>query len=267
MRKFPDAVAPIAPPPTPVDDKEVYVRHERERRAGICVFKRTQRRAAKEGAREAAAREIEHESERRAQERANLQAFLDEQWHQLNVNDRNTVFAAIEAAFGDNEMPAAVIDVQGDSARVLMKIGSPGELIPEREVTQTPTGRPTHKRRSKGVINELYAKIMASHIVATAKEAIPGAPGVDEVRVLAIRGERLGGGLQLIPLYAGQFDRPSLRRNDWKDVNVLGFIEAHGDINYRGQAQEVAALPTKGDPPLRAALDEIASHLEWKPAP
>ena len=265
--EFPYAGAPIAPHPTAVDDSEVYARHERERRAGISVFKRAERRAAKEAAREAAAREIEQESERRERERATLQASLDEQWRHLNVNDRDTVFATIEAAFEDNEMPAAVIDVQGASATLLMKIGSPGELIPEREVTQTPTGKPTHKRRGKRVINELYAEIMASHIVATAREAIAVAPGLNQVRVLAIRGERLGGGLQLIPLYAGQFDRPSLKRDDWEDLNVLGFIEAHGDIHYKGQAQEVAALPTKNDAPLRTALDEIASHLEWKPAP
>lgn len=48
---------------------------------------------------------------------------------------------------------------------------------------------------------------------------------------------------------------------------MLGLIEAHGDLNYKGQAQEVAALRTAADPELRVALDEIATHLEWKPAP
>ena len=31
---------------------------------------------------------------------------------------------------------------------------------------------------------------------------------------------------------------------------MLRFVEAHGDVNYKGQAQEVAALPTKNDPEL-----------------
>ena len=185
----------------------------------------------------------------------------------MTSNDPRAVHEAIEAAFEDNEMPAAVIDVRDASATVLMKIGSPGELIPEREVTQTPTGKLTHKRRTKGMINALYAEIMASHIVASAKEALAVAPGLREVRVLAIRGDRLGGGLQLIPLYAGRFERASLTRSDWHDLNVLGFVEAHGDIKYKRQAQEVAPLPNKSDPELRAALDEIAAHLGWKPAP
>jgi hypothetical protein len=265
--EFPDATAPLAPQADPVDKDEVLSRHEREQLAGISMFKRAQRREARVRARETAAEEIEREQSQRGQEHHALQGALDEHWRELTSNDPHTVHEAIEAAFEDNEMPAAVIDVRAASATMLMKIGSPGELIPEREVTQTPTGKPTHKRRTKSVINASYAEIMASHIVATAKEALAVAPSLDEARVLAIRGDRLGGGIQLIPLYAGGFDRASLTRSDWNGLNVLGFVEAHGDINYKGQAQEVAPLPTKSDPELTAALDEIAAHLGWKPAP
>lgn len=214
-----------------------------------------------------AEQEVAQERTRRETEHDSLQASLDKQWQLLISNDRHEVFESIEAAFEDNEMPAAPIDVHGAAVTLLMKILSPNELIPEREVTQTPTGRPTHKRRTKSVINRLYAEIMASHVVATAKEALATAPGLDEARVLVIRGDRLGGGPQLIPLYAGEFKRQDLDRTDWHGVNVLRFIEVHGTINYKGQAQEVAPLRTKSDPELRATLDEIASHLDWKPAP
>ena len=265
--EFPDVTAPLAPHPEPVDAKEILSRHEREQLAGISLFKRAERRAARTRAGETAAEEVERETRRREQEQQALQASLDEQWRVLTSNDPRAVHEVIEAAFEDNEMPAAVIDVRDASATILMKIGSPSELIPEREVTQTPTGKPTRKRRSKATINALYAEIMASHIVATATEALAVAPGLGEARVLAIRGDRLGGGLQLIPLYVGRFDRASLTGSDWHDLSVLGSVEAQGDIKYKGQAQEVAPLPTKNDPELRAALDEIAAHLGWKPAP
>ena len=265
QEKFDAAAAPVAPPPEAVDEKAIRVHHERKQRAGISIFKRAERRAAKERAYDAAAREVEQEQGRRERERTALQASLDEYWRLLHTNDHETVFETIEAAFEDNEMPAAVIDVQGSSAGLLMKISAPAELVPEREVTQTPTGKPTHRRRTKGVINALYAEIMASHVVATAKEALAVAPGLDHVRVLVIRGDRLGGGLQLVPLYAGEFDRQSVSRTDWKDLRVLAFIEARGEIRYKGQAQEVAALPTKTDPELRRTLAEIAQHLGWKP--
>lgn len=264
---FPDAVAPTVAPPEAVDESEVLARHEREQLTGISIFKRSQRRAAKERASETAAQEVERETGQRARDHDAVQSSLDEHWRQLLANDSHAVFEAIEAAFEDNEMPAAVIDTHEVSATLLMKIGSPGELIPEREVTHTPTRTLTHKRRTKSAINALYAEIMASHIVATAREALAVAPGLREVRVLSVRGDRLGGGLQLIPLYAGVFDRQALMRNDWDDLNVLGFVEAHGNIRYKGQAQEVAALRVKDDPELRSTLDEIAAHLDWKPAP
>jgi hypothetical protein len=103
-------------------------------------------------------------------------------------------------------------------------------------------------------------------VVATVREAFAVAPGIEQIRILAIRGDRLGGGLQLIPLYVGEFHRGALRR-DWADVNVLGFIEDYGDIRYKGQAQELAPLVSKDDPELRTTLDELASQLSWKPAP
>jgi hypothetical protein len=170
--RFPVATAPIAPDPETIAEKEILARHQQENRAGVSMFNRAERRAAKQRAREAATREVEQETQRRLRERDELQASLDEHWQRMQANDPEVVREAIEAAFEDNEMPAAAIDVQDVTATLLMKIPSPGELIPEREVTQTPTGKPTHKRRTKSTVNALYAEIMASHIVATTKEAL-----------------------------------------------------------------------------------------------
>lgn len=264
--EFAPATAPIAPPAEPVDERAITARHEREQRSGIPLWRRSERRDAKARAREGAAAEIAAERQRRELERGGLQAQLDADWRRLLATERDVVFEVVETAFEDNEIPAAPIDVDGATATLLVKIGAPGELIPEREVTTTPTGKPTHKRRSKGVINALYAEILASHVVATVKEALAVVPSLQHIRILAIRGDRLGGGLQMIPLYVGEFGRGQVQR-DWNDVNVLAFIEAHGQIRYKGQAQELAPLVTKHDPELRAALDELAAHLEWKPAP
>ena len=264
---FAEVIAPLAPEVEPLDEPAIIERHEREQRSGIPPWKRSQRRQAAAHAHEAAAAEMAQERQKRERDHQALQARLDEGWCRLLANDRNAVFEAIEAAFEDNEMAAAPIDVDGATATVLMKIAAPGELIPEREVTSTPTGKPTHKRRTKAVINVLYAEILASHVVATVKEGLAVAPGLKHVKILTIRGDRLGGGQQLVPLYIGAFDRESVQRDDWKDINVLAFIEAHGEVRYKGQAQELAPLLTKSDPELRATLDELAAHLQWKTAP
>jgi hypothetical protein len=265
--EFAEVVAPVAPAVEPQDESEVIARHEVEQRSGIALWKRSERRAATARGHEAAAADIAQERQKRERERDALLARLDEGWRLLMANDQDAVFEAIEAAFEDNEMPAAPIDVDGPGATLLMKVAETSELIPEREVGTTPTGKPTHKRRTKGVINALYAEILASHVVATVKEAFAVAPGLRHIRILTIRGDRLGGGLQLILLYLGEFDRASVRRDDWADINVLAIIESCGQVRYKGQAQELAPLDTKSDPQLRAAVDEVAAHLQWKPAP
>jgi hypothetical protein len=265
--EFDEVSAPVAPPIDPPEEPAIVARHERDQLSGIAFWKRSARREARARAYEAAAREIAEEHDKREKERAELQAQLDDGWRRLVANDRNAVFEVLEAAYDDNEMPAAPIDVHGDGAALLMKVGSPSELIPEREVTTTPTGKLTHKRRTKNAINALYAEILASHVVATAREAFAVAPGLHTVRILAIRGDRLGGGLQLIPLYAGEFSRASVQQEGWKSTNVLAFIESHGNLRYKGQAQEVAPLVTKSDADLRAAVDHLAAQLQWKPAP
>jgi hypothetical protein len=147
--KFPNAIAPVVPPPLPVNGREVLARHECDALAGISILKRARRRAAKERARETAAHEVERERARLKQEHEALQASLDEHWRRVLANDHDAVMETIESAFEDNEMPAAAIDVRDASATLLMKIGSPADLIAEREVTQTPTGRPTHRRLTK----------------------------------------------------------------------------------------------------------------------
>jgi hypothetical protein len=265
--EFPAVTKPIAPTPTAVDEAAILARRTAEATAGIPFWKRAARREARSRAQNDAAAETAAEKDRRALEHADMQSKLDRDWQLLVANEEHAVLEALEAAFEDNEMPAAPMSVGHDGASVLMKIGGPAELIPEREVTRTPTGKPTHRRRPKGTINALYAEILASHVVATVREGFAVAPGLKHIRVLAIRGDRLGGGLQLIPLYAGEFDRESMDRGDWDDVNVLGLIEAHGAIRYKGQAQEVAPLPTKTDLELRASVDAVAAQLSWKPAP
>ena len=114
--EFPDATPPQGPRPEAVDEVEVLSRHTRAQLAGISILKRGQRREARARAGEAAAEEIERETRRREGERQALQALLDEHWRDLVANNPEAVHDAIENAFEDDEMPAAVIDVRGASA-------------------------------------------------------------------------------------------------------------------------------------------------------
>jgi hypothetical protein len=265
--EFPAAQRPVAPAQESIDAKAIRHRHETEQREGIAFFKRAERKEAKKRAAELATREAGVEKARREQDQLAEQARLDDAWRALLDNEPRQVFASIEAAFEDNEMPAACIDVDGDSATVLMRIAQPSELVPERMVALTPTGKPTHHKRTKTDTNQVYADLLASHVLATVSEALAVAPGLSEVRAMVIRGDQVGGSTILACLYAGRFPRDALARIDLKDENLnpLTIIEnADGLIHYKGKTQELTPLGLREEPELRAVVESIAEQLEWK---
>ena len=104
---FDEVTPPVAPPIEPPSENEIVARHQHEQLSGVAFWKHSARREARARAYEAAAREITEERDKREEERRALQAELDEEWRRLVANDRHAVFEAIEAAFDDNEMPAA----------------------------------------------------------------------------------------------------------------------------------------------------------------
>jgi hypothetical protein len=262
---FQPAQRPVAPPPDAVSYAAILKRHEDHQLQGISVLKRSERKAAKARAEQFAQAEAAQEEARRHALAADRQDELDAAWQSLMANSPEHVFRAIDAAYEDNEMPAAPLNVVGDRLMILVKIGAPEELIPERAVGFTPTGRPTHKKRTKKEVNLLYAEVLASHVLATVSEALAVAPAINEARVLVIRGDRLGGGTALVPLYAGRFDRARIASTSMDQINPLTVIEdADGLIHYKGQAQALAPLDLRDEPELRDVIEQIAQQLGWK---
>jgi hypothetical protein len=94
------------------------------------------------------------------------------------------------------------------------------------------------------------------------REALAVPPAITEVRVLIIRGDRLGGGTALTALDAGRFDRKRLAQTALGQVNPLTVIEnADGLIRDKGEAHTVAPLDLRavvrpGRPRGGATLDQ-----------
>ena len=112
------------------------------------MFKWSERRAAKHAATEQAERIIQEEERRRVEAQAEEQAYLDASWPQLVNNDPQTVLGTLEAAFEDNQAPAAPIDCKDDEVTVLM-LYEPLDIVPDRKPTLTSAGRPTLHKRNK----------------------------------------------------------------------------------------------------------------------
>lgn len=138
-QEFRAAQPPVATPVEPVDEDEIERRCLKRELGGISWFKHKERRAANRLARAEAAQEIAEERKRREETRERMQRELDEHWRLLCENDPNTVMETLEAAFADNEAPAAPINCKDGRATVVLLIEGE-ELVPERVPSVTGSG-------------------------------------------------------------------------------------------------------------------------------
>jgi hypothetical protein len=204
--------------------------------------------------------EQQAETERRTRANREEQERLDKQWQLLQANDPATVLATLEAAFADNEAPAAGIDCQSATVTVAMKFEHP-DAIPERRPALTPAGRPTIKKRTKTERNELYFRTLASNVLATVKEAFAVAPAIHEAKVIVIREERSDRHRdKLAAIYAGRFVRGNCDLSaGHPDLEIEYASDAL--VNKKGRTEEIAPLDLRDEPEVQQALEQLARDL------
>ncbi|CAN5562353.1 hypothetical protein BH20ACT23_BH20ACT23_30240 [soil metagenome] len=183
---FAPAQRPIAPEPEPVDTATIHRRARAQELSGVGFFRFSERRASKSRAKEIADGEIGKERAKRVARKKRLQVDLDEEWNKLNANDPETVMNTLEAAFEDNQDPAAPINCEEDSASVVI-LYPPQDFVPDKKPARTPTGKPILKRRNKTETSDLYARALASTTLATVKEAFAVAPGLERITIVVAR--------------------------------------------------------------------------------
>jgi hypothetical protein len=205
------------------------------------------------------------EKQRRDAERAADQAELDADWAKLQANDPDATIEALEAAFADNESPAAPLNCEGDRTTVVMQFASPEAIVPERKPSRTPTGKRTLKKRTKTEINALYVEALGSNVLATVKEAFAVAPGTQVVQMLVIRREtdkKHAGGLAAI--YLGEFGRGSYdgdASGSGQPGNALT-LASEAVLNLKGKTQQVTPIDLSVRPDLREVLGQVESGLK-----
>lgn len=294
---------PVAPPPEPVDSYQLMREFRKRSRQGIAFWRiRDQIEAAGRADKEAeaaaeaemrereAAQEAEQkrldglwadlqqaraavaeglpgrvatEKERRDAARAAEQQELDEAWARLQANDPEVALPALEAAFADNEAPAAAIDCDGNRTTVVMQFSPPEAIVPERKPARTPTGKQTLKKRTKTEINSLYLEALGSNVLATVKEAFAVAPGTEIVQLLVIRREtdKKNAG-QLAAIYVGEFNRGGYEGANPREPGRALALTSESMLNLKGKTEQVAPLDLKERPELGALLEELDAGLK-----
>jgi gas vesicle protein len=187
-KPFPPARRPKAPEPEPVDMKSIHRRARKEELSSVSPFRFSKRRTAKRRADEKAIRDIAEEKGKRLATTKQQQVELDREWSDLIDNQPETVMAALETAFEDNQDPAAPVDSEGSRASIVI-LYPPQDFMPDKKPALTPTGRPTLKRRNKTETSDLYARAVASTVLATLKEDLAVAPRVEQITTIVARKE------------------------------------------------------------------------------
>jgi hypothetical protein len=156
---------------------------------GISWFARSARRVAREQAAVAAQADAAAEQAQRIEGHRQAQEAADADWADLCANKPEAVIAAMEAAFEDNQSPAACVDADDDGVRyatIVVVFGTP-DMVPEQKPALTPGGKPTLHKRTKSERNAIYAAALGSTVLATVKEGLAVSPGTAEIRLLVVR--------------------------------------------------------------------------------
>lgn len=256
---FDQAVRPAAPAPQPVDRAGLRRQQRALALLGISVLKRSDRKSAKARADQEAERLAATETQRREAAAAEQQEELDHFWERLVANDEETVLACVEAAFEDNEAPAAAVGCDDGSLSLVMRFPPVDGVVPETHATVTAAGNPTVKKRTKTDRNDLYVTALASHALVTVKEAFAVATALREARLLAI----IENNRVLTPVLYARYERAELADVDWQRYpeEITADVARDGIVGVKGRTGEPDALSLRDRPELLGAVKQIANDL------
>jgi hypothetical protein len=193
--------------------------------ARVSIFRRSTRKAATAAAVLATQMECnELEAANHAQHVA-VQQEIDQLWQRLITNDPDVVLAVLSHVFPNSTANAAPLGVWDAQAQVALLVPDPAAL-PERHPTTTAAGNLSLKKFTKGETSDLYKQLVAGLVLATAKEAFAAAPGVTDIRILALRGTPADAYGKVRPeaILAAQIHRAALNGVQWTKADALSIL-------------------------------------------
>jgi hypothetical protein len=195
-----------------------------------------------------------------AAEHQQLVAQSAERWTRLLANDPETVLEELEAAFADNESPAAAVSCRGDQVDVVVLFPDIN-LVPEVKPAMTPGGKPTVKPRTKTERNAIYAYARGGTVLATVKEGFAVAPAIKEISIAVVR---RSGAVPTGVLYVGRFGRPHVETIQWTEhLDVVAeLINAPDCVFTRtGSTSEIQVIDLDQHPELAELHDAVRQAL------
>jgi hypothetical protein len=242
--EFSSAQRPTAPAPTAPDRGKILSEYEYRNLKGIGKFKRAERAEARREAQRQADEEVARLISQAQQEQALQQEQLDNEWEQLLRNDVDVTLRTIAAAFEDNELASAPIDVADGEVSVALVVPQPSSSIPDRFPEVSAAGNIVLRRATKKEQGDFYKILICGQVLITVRETLAMAPGARAVRIVALRneGNSAFGEPRLSCMLAVCFDRADIDRVDWAGADAATIVNDIGRDLLNNQCGPVRAL-------------------------
>ncbi|WP_306971815.1 TerD family protein [Streptomyces canus] len=260
LQSFPPARPPVVPGPQQLSLAWALGEAQTHHLAGLGVFARAERAAAKRRAEEDAPAYLAAEEARLHAVHSELTAEAGQWWQALVANDEETVCEAVNYAFSDNTAAGCAVGVDGDVLSVVMR-QQDIDSLPDQMPGVTPSGRLTLKTLSKRDRTLWWLTSMGSNIVATLKEAFAVTPGITAIDLAVLT--RLPNTQRLGFVAYGRWTRQAIEAGPWRETtDALRFLDIGQDVACSvtttasgNLSSSIKPLDTSRLPGLQSLLD------------
>ena len=260
---FPLVQRRVVPYPSRPDHAAILRRRMNDALAGVSIFRRSTRQAAKAAAVLATRMECdEREAADKAQHVA-VQQEIDQLWQRLTTSDADVLLAVLSHVFLNSSVHASPLGIWNAEAHLVV-FAPDLAALPERHPTTTAAGNLSLKKFTKAETADLYKQFVAGLVLATAKEAFAAAPGVTGIRIVAVRNTPADayGKIRLEAILAARVARAALSGIRWTQTDaltILNEISIELVTRIAGPSKALAPLDLRTEPEIAGLIDDITS--------
>lgn len=241
--RFQAVTRPMISDPDPVSSKPFYDVEMKRRKKEYKFYQFALKKQISEDSWQLANQQAEVQHQELIKLRDTEQAKADAWWKQLCEGDQQTLTDALKLAFSDNQAPVIIQKAKGSEASFILYLPDIN-VLPEKRMNITPTGRVSSKKWTIAEKNEVYGQLLGAHLIATLRETWAVAPSLTKVRIIGVDQHRATGEGTL-------FDVTVLREDGrWEDDGWGEMILAMAEIglNLKGKSGEIIPWTAKQHP-------------------
>lgn len=168
----------------------------------------------------------------------NEQAKADLWWDLLCAGEQQIITDSLRLAFSDNQARVSIHKAQGSEAIFILHLPNIN-VLPEKRMNITPTGRVSSKKWTIAEKNKTYGQLLAAHLIATLREAWAVAPSLKTIQIVGVdENTSTAEGILFDVTIKKEFGL-------WEDDGLGETILANAEIglNFKGKSSEVIPWP------------------------